>query len=289
MTLRPLDRAVRCCCRSGVKAGSPHNACMRAPRRRRPMRRSPGPVPPGIDLEVIVARVAYVGSGEHKTFPSFAGPPHPRADASKCDPRLADQDELTCWLQQAIREGRTGGQWDGDFPRYIWHRAEARSVTGGTRPWATTSIPSPLMARLRPAGVSSMTLRPLDRAVRCCCRSGVKARSPHNACMRAPRRRRPMRRSPGPVPPGIDLEVIVSRVTYVGSGEHKTFPSFAGPPHPRADASKCDPRLADQDELTCWLQQASREGRTGGQWDGDFPRYIWHTVGLRGFPTKPGS
>ncbi len=155
-------------------------------------------------------------------------------------------------------------------------RAEARSVTGGTRPWATTSIPSPLMARLRPAGVSSMTLRPLDRAVRCCCRSGVKARSPHNACMRAPRRRRPMRRSPGPVPPGIDLEVIVSRVTYVGSGEHKTFPSFAGPPHPRADASKCDPRLADQDELTCWLQQAIREGRTGGQWDGDFPRYIWH-------------
>jgi hypothetical protein len=132
------------------------------------------------------------------------------------------------------------------------------------------------MARLRPAGVSSMTLRPLDRAVRCCCRSGVKARSPHNACMRAPRRRRPMRRSPGPVPPGIDLEVIVSRVTYVGSGEHKTFPSFAGPPHPRADASKCDPRLADQDELTCWLQQAIREGRTGGQWDGDFPRYIWH-------------
>lgn len=132
------------------------------------------------------------------------------------------------------------------------------------------------MAHLRPAGVWSMTLRPLDRAVRCCCRSGVKARSPHNACMRAPRRRRPMRRSPGPVPPGIDLEVIVSRVTYVGSGEHKTFPSFAGPPHPRADASKCDPRLADQDELTCWLQQAIREGRTGGQWDGDFPRYIWH-------------
>jgi hypothetical protein len=118
------DRAVRCCCRSGVKAGSPHNTSMRAPRRRRPLRRSPGPVPPGIDLEAIISRVTYVGSGEHKTFPSFAGPPHPRADASKCDPRLADQDKLTCWLQQAIREGRTGGQWNGDFPRYIWHRSE---------------------------------------------------------------------------------------------------------------------------------------------------------------------
>ncbi|MGH3871921.1 MAG: hypothetical protein ACRDSR_10480 [Pseudonocardiaceae bacterium] len=77
--------------------------------------------------------MTYVGSGEHKTYPSFAGPPHPRADASKCDPRLADQDELTRWLRQAIRCGRTGGLWEGDFPRYVWHRVgqvwyEARLV-----------------------------------------------------------------------------------------------------------------------------------------------------------------
>ncbi|HSL06842.1 MAG TPA: hypothetical protein VK887_02590, partial [Pseudonocardiaceae bacterium] len=64
--------------------------------------------------------------------------------------------------------------------------------------------------------------------------------------MRAPRRRRPMRRLPGPVPSRIDLEDVVARVTYVGSGEHKISPSFAGPPHLRADASKCDTSLADK-------------------------------------------
>lgn len=136
----------------GMKAASLHNAWMRAPHRRRPMRRLPGPVPSRIDLEDVVARVTYVGSGEHKTFPSFAGPPHPRADASKCDPRLADQDELTGWLQQAIREGRTGGLWEGDFPRYVWHRVgqvpyEVRLVNPGTRPVQRLSIVSRRMAR----------------------------------------------------------------------------------------------------------------------------------------------
>ncbi|MGH3772698.1 MAG: hypothetical protein ACRDRW_15105 [Pseudonocardiaceae bacterium] len=117
----------------GMEAAILHNAWMRAPHRRRPMRRLPGPVPSRIDVEDVIARVTYVGSGEHKTFPSFAGPPHPRADASTCDPRLADQDELTGWLQQAIRGGRTGGLWEGDFPRYVWHQVgrvlyEARLV-----------------------------------------------------------------------------------------------------------------------------------------------------------------
>lgn len=109
---------------AGTKTRNHHNACMRAPRRHRPLRRSPGPVPSGIDLDDVVARVTYVGSGEHKTYPSFAGPPHPRADASKCDPSFADQNELTRWLQLAIREGRTSGHWEGDFPRYVWHQVE---------------------------------------------------------------------------------------------------------------------------------------------------------------------
>lgn len=71
-----------------------------------------------------MARVTYIGSCEHKSFPSFAGRPCLRADASKCDPHHADQDELTGWLRQAIREGRTSAHWEGDFPRYAWHKAE---------------------------------------------------------------------------------------------------------------------------------------------------------------------
>lgn len=61
-----------------------------------------------------------MGSAEHKTFPSFAGPFNPRADASKCDPKLADREELTQWLRKAISTGNTGELWEGDFPRYVW-------------------------------------------------------------------------------------------------------------------------------------------------------------------------
>lgn len=65
---------------------------------------------------------AYVGSPEHKTYPSFAGPAQPRADASKCDPKLADPEELTVWLREAIEAGTVGAPWEGTFPRYVWSR-----------------------------------------------------------------------------------------------------------------------------------------------------------------------
>lgn len=80
-------------------------------------------VPPGTDLKVLAARVRYVGSPEHKDTPSFAGPPSPRPDASICPRELKDDAELiTRWLRAAIRAGSTGAQWNGDFPRYVWHK-----------------------------------------------------------------------------------------------------------------------------------------------------------------------
>ncbi len=93
---------------------------MRAARRRRPPRRSFSPPPAGVDLAAVADRASYIGSGEHKSFPSFAGPPQLRADASKCDPSLADADELTSWLRDAIRLGQVSALWEGDFPRYVW-------------------------------------------------------------------------------------------------------------------------------------------------------------------------
>jgi len=49
--------------------------------------------------------------------------PRPRADASICDRRfLGLQDQLTRWLQEAIRKGAVGGPMEGDFPRYVWFR-----------------------------------------------------------------------------------------------------------------------------------------------------------------------
>lgn len=95
---------------------------MRAPRRRRPHRTDRSTPPPGIDLEETARRVRYVGSPEHKSYPSFAGGPALRSDASRCPAELNDPDFLTEWLRSAIRTGQCGGQWLGDFPRYVWYR-----------------------------------------------------------------------------------------------------------------------------------------------------------------------
>jgi hypothetical protein len=88
------------------------------------------PAPPGVHLADVAARVAYVGSPEHKSHPSFAGPPLLRSDASKCDPTLADQEELHAWLALAITSGQVGGPWEGGFPRYAWLRRGERCYEG---------------------------------------------------------------------------------------------------------------------------------------------------------------
>ena len=94
---------------------------MRAARRRRPRRRSIH-VPPSTNLANLAARASYVGSPEHKDSVSFAGQPRPRGDASLCPREIQDLEVITGWLRSAIREGSTGAPWEGDFPRYVWHR-----------------------------------------------------------------------------------------------------------------------------------------------------------------------
>ena len=96
------------------------SGAMRATSRRRPLRRTITAAPEGVDPEAVAARVRYVGSPEHKSYPSFAGPPRLRvADASKCDPRFVDAAPLTAWLRESIRAGRFGAPWEGDFPKYV--------------------------------------------------------------------------------------------------------------------------------------------------------------------------
>ncbi len=95
---------------------------MRAPNRRRPQRRTIDKPTPDVDLIALSQRVRYIGSPEHKSFPSFAGAPNLRSDASRCDPKLADPEELTRWLRDAIVAGDIGQPWEGDFPRYVWCR-----------------------------------------------------------------------------------------------------------------------------------------------------------------------
>lgn len=109
---------------------------MRAPKRRRPRRREIH-VPAGADLRRVADMVTYEGSQEHKDFPSFAGQPKPRGDASLCPRDIRDVAVVTGWLRSAIRAGVTGAPWEGDFPRYAWHREgdtmfEARLVNRGS-------------------------------------------------------------------------------------------------------------------------------------------------------------
>lgn len=97
---------------------------VRAPKRHRPRVRVVAP-PAGVNLESVAARAMYVGSPEHKDVPSFTGEPRPRADASICDRALTQQQaQLTNWLRAAIRNGRVSELFEGDFPRYVWHRQD---------------------------------------------------------------------------------------------------------------------------------------------------------------------
>ena len=127
---------------------------MRAPRRRRPNRREIG-VPSNIDLANLAATVRYIGSCEHKDFPSFAGLPRLRGDASLC-PRDIRQETADAWLRSAIRKGATSAQWVGGFPRYAWHREgdtvfEARLVNSGDGSYKGY----PLNREEWPAGIES--------------------------------------------------------------------------------------------------------------------------------------
>ena len=94
---------------------------MRAPNRRRPSRRQMY-VPPDTDLDHLAEQVKYVGSPEHKDFPSFAGQPRLRADATRCPRELTDLELVNQWLRNAVRRGAVGDDWEGRFPRKIWYK-----------------------------------------------------------------------------------------------------------------------------------------------------------------------
>ncbi len=110
---------------------------MRAPKRKRPQSRIIQPPPAGVDVARLASRVTYVGSSEHKTGPSFAGEPRPRADASKCDTALNDRlKEIQGWLRRAFEVRCFAPPWEGGFPRYAWCKVdkvvyEARLVNRG--------------------------------------------------------------------------------------------------------------------------------------------------------------
>lgn len=68
----------------------------------------------------VADRASYVGSAEHKSYPSPAGHPALRSDASRCDPRYTDFRAITRVVRQAIQRRCTSAIFEGDFPKYVW-------------------------------------------------------------------------------------------------------------------------------------------------------------------------
>jgi hypothetical protein len=95
---------------------------VRTPSHRRSQRRSACQLPEGRDLSDLISGVRYVGSTEHKSYPSAAGQPALRSDATPCDHRIGTFEDFEEWLRQGIADGRIGAPWEGSpgYPRYVW-------------------------------------------------------------------------------------------------------------------------------------------------------------------------
>ena len=84
-------------------------------------------LPSGTVDASVAPRVTYVGSPEHKDYPSPAGAPRLRSDATKCDASVHNAEtfgSLSQQLRVAILDGAIGGPLEGNFPRYVWAKVQ---------------------------------------------------------------------------------------------------------------------------------------------------------------------
>ena len=75
-----------------------------------------------------------MGSAEHKGYPSPAGPPALRSDATPCDPNI-ERHEIKSVLREAIRRRCVSSVFEQGFPKYVWGWLggalyEARHING---------------------------------------------------------------------------------------------------------------------------------------------------------------
>ena len=84
--------------------------------------------------EAVALRARYVGRAEHKAYPSSAGSPALRSDATPCDPKIPG-DAIQTALREAINRRCVSAVFEQDFPKYAWgwidgRLYEARHVNG---------------------------------------------------------------------------------------------------------------------------------------------------------------
>ena len=68
---------------------------------------------------IIAEHVEYHGSSEHKSYPSRAGPPALRTDATPCDPDI-DWAAISNALAQGVRRGCISEATEQGLPKYVW-------------------------------------------------------------------------------------------------------------------------------------------------------------------------
>lgn len=100
----------------------------------RTKRRRIGPWHGDESPENTASRTRYLGSQEHKAYPSPAGPPALRSGATPCDPKI-EWDDINAVLREAIRRCCTGKHFEQGFPKYVWgwldgDLYEARHING---------------------------------------------------------------------------------------------------------------------------------------------------------------
>ena len=84
--------------------------------------------------EVVASAARYIGSAEHKAYPSSAGSPALRSDATPCDPQISVVAIQTA-LQEAIHRRCVSSVFEQGFPKYAWgwidgRLYEARHING---------------------------------------------------------------------------------------------------------------------------------------------------------------
>lgn len=89
---------------------------------------------PDTDLQQIASKAKYVGSAEHKSYPSPAGSPALRTDATPCNPDVS-YGEIQKALQEAISRGCVSSTIEQGYPKYAWgwineELYEARHING---------------------------------------------------------------------------------------------------------------------------------------------------------------
>ncbi len=103
-------------------------------RHRRTKPRAIGPWNGAESPDATASKVRYVGSPEHKSYPSAAGPPALRSDATPCDPKV-EVEAINAVLQKAIQRRCTSARFEQGFPKYAWgwldgDLYEARHING---------------------------------------------------------------------------------------------------------------------------------------------------------------